>query len=270
MARHFPRGTGDASRGKRSYCRCIDAGCIKPSPLVDGGLHSRVPARPDWTTPCIRCVSLAPHLRSTLPSDAPSRERPCASLVLRLHVHLNRRLSLPSMTACTAHTPAVSGGPQETEPRMRTEPTLWAVRSTGWICCTCVHYARTPSVCTSTICRRFSLYRPRHSYLSGAQPGRANNCRSIMRRVGTGQLAPWYATARHTPHEARASTRHASSAKPSLTACSQQKRREQTLPTGKIGRSRLELSALQGCQATSRPATVHLRATAAGQSWRTS
>ena len=41
------RGTWEASRGKRSYCRCIDAGCIKHSPVVDGGLHGRVPARPD-------------------------------------------------------------------------------------------------------------------------------------------------------------------------------------------------------------------------------
>ena len=111
------RGTWEASRGKRSYCRCIDAGFIKHSPVVDGGLHGRVPARPDGTTPCIRCVSLAPHLRSTLPSDAPSRRHPCASLVLRLHAHLDRRLSLPSMTACTAHTLAVSGG--------RNAPAFW-------------------------------------------------------------------------------------------------------------------------------------------------
>jgi hypothetical protein len=75
---------------------------------VAGGLCGRVPARPDGTTPCIRFVSLAPHVRSTLPSDAPSRGHPCASLVLRLHVYLDRRLSLPSMTACTAHTPGMS------------------------------------------------------------------------------------------------------------------------------------------------------------------
>jgi hypothetical protein len=104
------RGTGEASRGQLSYRRCIDAGFIKHSPAVDGGLCCRVPARPGCTTPRIRFVSLAPHLRSTLPSDASSRRRPCASLVLRLHAHLDRRLSLPSMTACTAHTLRFSGG----------------------------------------------------------------------------------------------------------------------------------------------------------------
>ena len=101
-------GTGEVSRGKLSHRQCVDAGCIKHRPLVDGGLHGRVPARPDGTTPRIRFVSLAPHLRSTLPSDIPSRERPCASLVLRLHAYLDRGLSPPSMTACTAHTPAFS------------------------------------------------------------------------------------------------------------------------------------------------------------------
>jgi hypothetical protein len=65
--------TPQISRGKLSYRRCIDAGCIQHSPFVDGGLHGRVPARPDCTTPRIRFVSLAPHLRSTLPSDPTSR-----------------------------------------------------------------------------------------------------------------------------------------------------------------------------------------------------
>jgi hypothetical protein len=71
---HAPSlGTGEASRGKLPYRRCIDAGCIKHRPLVDGGLHGRVPARPDCPTPCIRFVSLAPPLRATLPSDPTSR-----------------------------------------------------------------------------------------------------------------------------------------------------------------------------------------------------
>ena len=65
--------TPQISRGKLSYRRCIDAGLIKHSPAVDGGLHGRVPARPDCTTPRIRFVSLAPHLRSTRPSDPTSR-----------------------------------------------------------------------------------------------------------------------------------------------------------------------------------------------------
>jgi hypothetical protein len=122
-------GTAEVSRGKLSSRRCIDAGCIKHSPRVHGGLHGRVPARPDCTTPRIRVVSLAPHLRSTLPSDASSRRRPCASLVLRLHGHLDRGLSPPSMTACTAHTPGLSGGPPETALQIAKKHVRWAVRS---------------------------------------------------------------------------------------------------------------------------------------------
>ena len=66
-------GTAEASRGKLSYRPCIDAGFIKHRPLVDGGLRCCVPACPGCTTPCIRFVSLAPHVRSTLPSDPTSR-----------------------------------------------------------------------------------------------------------------------------------------------------------------------------------------------------
>jgi hypothetical protein len=76
----------------------------KVRPIVDGGLRSCVPTRPGRTTPPIRFVSLAPHRRSTLPSDPASRRRPGASLVLRLHAYLDGGLSPPSMTACTAHT----------------------------------------------------------------------------------------------------------------------------------------------------------------------
>jgi len=65
--------TPQISRGQLSYRRCIDAGCIKHRPMVDGGLCCGVPARPDGTTPRIRFVSLAPHLRATLPSDPTSR-----------------------------------------------------------------------------------------------------------------------------------------------------------------------------------------------------
>ena len=65
--------TPQISRGQLSYRQCIDAGFIKHSPPVVGGLCCRVPARPDCTTPRIRFVSLAPHLRSTRPSDPTSR-----------------------------------------------------------------------------------------------------------------------------------------------------------------------------------------------------
>ena len=41
--------------------------------VVEGGRRGRVPARPDGTTPPIGFVSLAPHVRSTRPSDLTSR-----------------------------------------------------------------------------------------------------------------------------------------------------------------------------------------------------
>jgi hypothetical protein len=123
--------TPQISRGKRSYLLCIDAGFIKYAPTVDGGLCGCVPTRPERTTPHIRFVSLAPHIRSTLPSDPASRRRPCASLVLRLHAYLDRGLAPPSMTACTAHTLPVSGGPHTPTWRTAQKTTLWAVRSTG-------------------------------------------------------------------------------------------------------------------------------------------
>jgi hypothetical protein len=110
VARPLPRRRGEASRGTRSSRRCTDAGCIKPRPVVDGGRRGCVPARPDGPTPQSRCGSLAPHLRSTLPADAPSRKRPGAALVLRLHAYLDRGRSPPSMTACTAHTLPLSCG----------------------------------------------------------------------------------------------------------------------------------------------------------------
>jgi hypothetical protein len=98
-------------RGQRSDRRGLDAGCITYAPAVDGGLHGRVPVRPDGATPRRRFVSLAPPLCATRPSDPTARGRPGASLVLRRHAHLERGLVPPSMTACPAHTLAVSGGP---------------------------------------------------------------------------------------------------------------------------------------------------------------
>jgi|GEM_PF-6526087 len=77
-------------------------------PLVAGGLPGRVPARPDEATPPGGFLSVAPPLRSTLPSDPTARWRPGVSLVLRRPAPLHRGLSPPSMTACTAHTPSMS------------------------------------------------------------------------------------------------------------------------------------------------------------------
>ena len=76
--------TPQIARGQLSYRRCIDAGFIKHSAVVDGGLHGRVPARPNGTTPRIRFVSLAPRVRMGLPVDATSRRRPGPAPRLRL------------------------------------------------------------------------------------------------------------------------------------------------------------------------------------------
>ena len=107
--RRFPwhatsQDSHEVSRGQSYSLWCIDAGFIKHAPAVEGGLGGCAPTRPERTTPRLRFVFLAPHLRSTLPSDPTSRRRPCASLVLRLHVCLDRGLSPPSSTTCTAHT----------------------------------------------------------------------------------------------------------------------------------------------------------------------
>src|SRR3954465_15737901 len=56
--------------------------------------------------PQIRFLFVGSRFRSTLPSDGPSRFRPCASLVLHLH-QVVRGLSPPSCWACPAHSLAL-------------------------------------------------------------------------------------------------------------------------------------------------------------------
>ena len=63
----------EVSHGKSYSLQCIDAGFIKHAPVVDGGLWGCVPPRPERTPPHIRFLFVAPHLRSTLPSDPTSR-----------------------------------------------------------------------------------------------------------------------------------------------------------------------------------------------------
>jgi hypothetical protein len=67
------QNTPQISRGQLSYPLCIDAGFITYAPAVDRVLCGGVPTRPERPTPHIRFVSLAPHLRSTLPADPTSR-----------------------------------------------------------------------------------------------------------------------------------------------------------------------------------------------------
>ena len=76
----------------RSLSR-VNAGFIKHTPIVDGGLHGHVPARPGCTTPHIRFLFVAPRFRIGLPSDLASQRRPCPSPCLRLRLHLARGLS---------------------------------------------------------------------------------------------------------------------------------------------------------------------------------
>jgi hypothetical protein len=61
------RSTGEISRGKTRYLRCIDAGFTKCTPTADGGLRGHVPARPGCITPHIRFLFIAPQLWIGLP-----------------------------------------------------------------------------------------------------------------------------------------------------------------------------------------------------------
>ena len=87
------RSTGEISRGKTRYLRCIDAGFTKCTLTADGGLRSHVPARPRCITPHIRFLFIAPQLRIGLPPDLASRRRPCPSPCLRLCENLAIGLS---------------------------------------------------------------------------------------------------------------------------------------------------------------------------------
>jgi hypothetical protein len=58
------------------------------NPFADGGLRGHVPTRPGCTTPLIRFLYVAPHLRIGLPPDPASRRRPCRSPILRLCEYL--------------------------------------------------------------------------------------------------------------------------------------------------------------------------------------
>ena len=78
----------EISRGKTQNLPCVSAGFIKHTPTADGGLRGHVPARPGCTTPRIRFLFVAPHLRIGLPSDPVSRRRPCPSPCLRLRDNL--------------------------------------------------------------------------------------------------------------------------------------------------------------------------------------
>lgn len=78
-----PRDTRQISQGKFDRLRRTTAG-ITLHALGGYGLRHQLPVRPTLAPP-IRFLSIGPRLRSTLPSDAASQRRPCASRTLRLH-----------------------------------------------------------------------------------------------------------------------------------------------------------------------------------------
>jgi hypothetical protein len=109
-------GTGEASRGKLSYRPCIDAGCIKHAPLWMEGfavacqLAPSVPHLVSGACPSPR--TFVPRFLQTLP-----RENALALPLSFGSTHTwTGGLSPPSMTACTAHTPKLSGGPHVQTP----------------------------------------------------------------------------------------------------------------------------------------------------------
>ena len=96
------------SRGKTRNCRCVDAGFIKHTPIVDGGLRGHVPTRPGCTTPNIRFLFVAPHLWIGLP-PGPPRDETLALLLTLGSTNTWYGDSHPvSYVPCPAHTMAIS------------------------------------------------------------------------------------------------------------------------------------------------------------------
>ncbi len=92
------------SRGKTRNCRCVNAGFIKYTPIVDGGLRGHVPTRPGCTTPNIRFLFVAPHLWIGLP-PGPSRDGTLALLLTLGSTNTWYGDSHPvSYVPCPAHT----------------------------------------------------------------------------------------------------------------------------------------------------------------------
>ena len=80
----FPGGTGCRSPGVSPAAFLAHPPDLQPWPLMDMDFATSCPlVRP--SLPRIRLLFVRSRFRSTLPSDGPSRFRPCASLVLYLH-----------------------------------------------------------------------------------------------------------------------------------------------------------------------------------------
>jgi len=85
--------TPQTSRGKTLNFPRVDAQFIKRIPFADGGLRGHVPTRPEYVTPYIGFLSIAPRFRVGLPPDPASRQRPCPFANLRLCEYLVSELS---------------------------------------------------------------------------------------------------------------------------------------------------------------------------------
>ena len=85
--------TVQTSRGKTLNFPRVDAQFIKRTPIADGGLNGHVPTGPEYVTPHIGFLFVAPRFCVGLPSDPASRQRPCPFANLRLCEYLVRGLS---------------------------------------------------------------------------------------------------------------------------------------------------------------------------------
>ena len=91
--------TLQASRGKTLNFPPVDVKFIKRIPFADGGLRGHVPTRPEYVTPLIGFLSIAPRFRVGLPPDPASRQCPCPFANLRLCEYLVSELSFDELSA---------------------------------------------------------------------------------------------------------------------------------------------------------------------------
>ena len=85
--------TEQTSRGKTLNFHHVGAQFIKRIPIADGGLRGHVPTGPEYVTPHIEFLFIAPRFCVGLPSDPASRQRPCPFANLRLCEYLVRGLT---------------------------------------------------------------------------------------------------------------------------------------------------------------------------------
>ncbi len=110
-ARSFPAQQQEISRGKTLNFHRVDAQFIKHIPVADGGLGSHVPAGPEYVTPHIEFLFIAPRFAlkgptvgalGLLPAGAPETSLTGLALALSLTFGLVRiRLRIPGIGTFT-------------------------------------------------------------------------------------------------------------------------------------------------------------------------